>query len=412
MRRPPALVLLGVLLVVQAGCTGDPSGRAGAACVAGDDPRAAAQTLLDRRTAAVRDDDVETFLATLDPGMTKDAYAEQEAWFDRVQELPEHTFELTLSVNRSTSEDELTTYVNQAVQLDGIDEKPVGVTHLVTFGRSDGCWLVVSEEPDELQVAMAPWDAPGSTVVHRGGVVLVTDEETESERERILADAVSAWQVERRLLAAANKRPDDAGVVVLAFTTDAAMQANGFYHQSMDLTGGIELPIKAGSDEVDFRVLVAPSMLQTTIAAGLPSLMRHEFVHVLLARHPLAPTWATEGVAEYYASGRAGGPWVPFEQVVPTGSTTEGTGLPTDDFYANTWEARIGNYAVAWAAMAHVGRLAGRAEPARLLRALHRAKAYGFPKRVDRILEQRYGLTASELGAAARELIDGLRPTT
>jgi hypothetical protein len=282
----------------------------------------------------------------------------------------------------------------------------------VTFRHRDGCWRIVSDRPDEVEVAMAPWDAPGSFVVHRDGVVLVTDESTQAERERILDEAVSAWKVERRLLASANHRPDDAGVVVLAFTTDEAMKANGFYHQSLDLTGGVELPITAGSDDVDFRVLVAPSMLDLGVGSQLPALMRHEFVHVLLARHPLAPTWVTEGVAEYYASGEAGGPEAPLSQLVPPGSYTGGAGLPDDDFYANEWEDRTGNYAVAWAAMTHLGREHGIDEPARLLRELDRVKGCYFPKRVERVLEERYGLTSAELGVRARELIGELRSAT
>jgi hypothetical protein len=377
--------------------------------VSGDDARTAAQSVLDRRTAAARENDPEAFLATVDTTVP-DLYDEQLAWFTRVQQLPEHTVELTLSVNQSTAADALTTYVNQEVQLAGIDEKPVGVVHLATFGRRDGCWLVTSDEPDLLKVALAPWDAPGAVVVHRDGVVLVTDESSEDERERILDAAVSAWEAERRLLATANRRPDGAGVVVLAFSTDEAMKANGFYHQSLDLTGGVELPVMAGSDEVDFRVLVAPSMLHTSVASDLPELLRHEFVHVLLARHnSFAPSWAVEGVAEYYASGEAGGPRAPLSQMAPSGITTEGVGLPTDEFYANDWASLAGNYAVAWAAMTYVGREHGRDEPARLLRMLDRAKGYYLPKRVERILDERYGLTSAELGTAARQLIAELR---
>jgi hypothetical protein len=404
--RRGAIALLAVLLATQTGCTGHSSKAAadGAGCVSGHDARKAAQSLLDRRTAAVRGDDPEAFLATVDATKVG-LYDGQLAWFTRVRGLPEHTFELTLSVNQATSDGRLTTYVNQDVQLAGIDEKPVGVVHLVTFERRDGCWLVAADKADLLNVALAPWDAPDSYVVHRDGVVLVTDESTERERERILDAAVSAWTVERGLLAFVNRRRDDAGVVVLAFTTDEAMEANGFYHQSLDLTGGVELPIKAGPDDVDYRVLVAPAMLDVGVASGLPALLRHEFVHVLLARHSLAATWAAEGVAEYYASGEGGGPTAPVEQLVPAGSLTDGVGIPEEEFYADSWATRAGNYAVAWAAMTYLGDTHGKDEPARLVKALHRAKGYYFPKRVERVLEERYGLTSDELGARARELI-------
>ena len=407
MRRRTALALLAVLLATQTGCSGHAStpGTRGAGCVSGADARPAAQTLLDRRAAAVRADDPEAFLATVD-ATKAGLYDEQLAWFTRVRGLPEHTFGLRLSVNQGSSDDSLTSYVSQEVRLAGIDEKPVGVVHLVTFERYDGCWLVTADQPDLLNVALAPWDAPGSYVVHRDGVVLVTDESTEHERKRILDAAVSAWQVERRLLAFVNRRPDDAGVVVLAFTTDEAMKANGLYHQSLDLTGGVELPIEAGPDEVDYRVLVAPSMLGFSVSARLSEVLRHEFVHVLLARHhSYAPNWAVEGVAEYYASGEGGGPTTPLEQLVPPGSTTDGVGLPEEEFYAGGWASLSGNYAVAWAAMTYLGAEHGTDEPARLLKALDRAKGYYFPKRVERILGERYGLTSDELGAQARELI-------
>jgi hypothetical protein len=91
--------------------------------------------------------------------------------------------------------------------------------------------------------------------------------------------------------------------------------------------------------------------------------------------------------------------------MVPAGSSTDGVGLPEDEFYADSWAARAGNYAVAWAAMTYLGERRGNQEPARLVKALHQAKAYYFPKRVDRIFAERYGLTSDDLGARARELI-------
>ncbi|KQW47478.1 hypothetical protein ASC77_13560 [Nocardioides sp. Root1257] len=404
MRARPVVALLGVLLATQAACTDD-STVTGAACVGGDDARKAAASVLERRTAAVRDGDLEAFLATSWRDADPRGVDEQRARFDRIQQLPEHTLELTLGVTRASATDSLTAYVNQKVQLAGIDEKPVAVGHRVTFERHGGCWLVDADEPDDLQVVLAPWDAPDAVIEHRDDVLLVTDETDDDERRRILDTAADAWRDERRILASQDPRPDDVGVVVLAFTTDRAMKANGFYYQSLELTGGVEIPVRAGSDQVDFRVLVNPSMLESGRSAYLPQLMRHEFVHVLLARHPFAPVWATEGVAEYYASGRAGGPRVPDVDLVPPGSSTGGTGLPTDDFYAGDWAARSGNYAVAWAAMAYLADAHGRGEPARLVRALHRARAAYDPKRVDRVLEQRYGLSTEVLGARARQLI-------
>lgn len=408
MRLAPALALLGLLLATQAGCTGGSSDPrpTGAACVTGDNPRRSAEKLLEHRTAAVQDGDLDAFLATVDPD-AHDVVAEQKAWFLRVQALPEHTFDIQLSVNRSVADDALTAYVVTVTKLRGIDQKPAEVAHLTTFERHDGCWVLTADQPDRTEIAAAPWDAKGSFVVHRGGVVLVTDESTEAERDRILDAAVAAWRAERRVLGSQDRRPDDEGVVMLAFTTTAAMEANGFYHQNLDLTGGVELPVRMGSDQVDFRVLVAPAMLDLSVAKELPELMRHEFVHVLLARHPLAPTWVVEGAAEYYASGEAGGPRSPLSEMVPPGSRTDGVGLPADvDFYAGGWASRAGNYAVGWAAMTYLGHEHGTAEPARLLKALDRAQVAYFPKRVERVLDRRYGMSSAELGVRARALID------
>jgi hypothetical protein len=411
LRVPPTLLLLGILLATQAACTAGSSGSGptGAACVTGDSPRRAAEALLERRTTAVRDGRSDMFVGTVDPDAGK-VVAEQRAWFRRVQALPEHTFELSLSVNRSATEDALTAYVVEQTRLHGIDEKPAEVAHLTTFERHDGCWVLTADVPDRTEVAAAPWDAAGSFVVHRGGVVLVTDEATEAERDRILDAAAAAWRAERRVLRTQDRRPDDVGVVVLAFTTDAAMEAAGFYHQDLDLTGGVELPVQMGPDQVDYRVLVAPTMLGLSAAEELPELMRHEFVHVLLARHPLAPSWVVEGAAEYYASGEAGGPRSPLSEMVPSGSRTDGAGLPADaDFYSGDWASRAGSYAVGWAAMTCLGREHGTDEPARLLKALDRAQAAYYPKRVDRVLERRYGVSPDELGACARALIDERR---
>ncbi|MFC6343138.1 hypothetical protein ACFP8W_14205, partial [Nocardioides hankookensis] len=368
-------------------------------------PPTAAQTLLDQRAAAVRAGDRDGFLATSSRDADAGALEEQEARFDRIQQLPPHSFDLTLSVTQHAAPGELTSYVNQAVQLKGIDEKPLGVVHRVTFGEHDGCWSVDADETEDIQVTEAPWEAPGAILEHREGVLLVTDEQDGSARDRILDAAVDAWQAERRLLATENHRPDDRGVVVLAFTTNRAMNVNGFYYRSLDLTGGIEVPVRTGTDEIDFRVLVAPSTLRDDSSTYLHTMLRHEFVHVLLARHQRAPTWATEGVAEYYSSGRAGGPVAPITDLVPPGIVTDGVGLPTDTFFADTWEERAGNYAVAWAAMTYLGEHFGTSEPARLVAVLHRVNAYRHPRRTEQVLERRYGLSVDDLGARARELV-------
>lgn len=398
-----------LVLVALAGCTtgdGGGPGGSGSTCVAGDDGRAAARELLERRTTAVRAGDVDDFLATVDPGAAG-LRAEQEAWFARVRALPDARVTFAISVNRASGPDRVTTYVSQEVRLRSTDRRALGVEHLATFERRDGCWHLAADQPDPTQVAAAPWDFAGSTVEHRGGVVLVTDIDEGPERARVLDDAVGAWRAARRLVGPFDRAPSDRGVVVMAFRSPEAMQKNGFYHQSLDLTGAVTLPALPGRRPGDVRVIVAPVMLGTDRADELANTLRHEFTHVLLARFRLAPVWATEGVAEFYAT--RGAPTADGRVTdLRWGAETDGSGLPVEDFYADDGAVRRGNYAVSWAAMVSLARQRGDGEPARLLEALSRAKAGYDPERVDRVLERRYGLTVDQLGVRARAVLAGL----
>jgi hypothetical protein len=409
--RLPAALLAGSLLAALTACTpasGDGDGDVGG-CVGGDDGRAAAATLLERRTAALGSGDRDAFLATV--AMGEHATAEQGAWFERVRRLPEHTVKLSLGVAQGADggadDASVTAYVSQIVQLDGIDAAAGGVEHLSTFERRDGCWRLVSDERDRTQVVAAPWDEPGTFVDSHDDVVLVSDVPDEGERQRLLDASVEAWRTERSDLAASNDRPADRGVVVMAFTDVKELQDGALlYHDDLDLTGAVTLPSGPGSDPADTRVMLTPWLLQAAQADVLPETLRHEFVHVLLARWSWVPVWATEGVAEYFATGLASDPDAAATDVLD-GADTGGTGLTNEGFYAHDGARRLGNYAVAWAAMRWLATEHGDQEPAALLEALHRASAYG-PKRVDRVLEERYGLTADELGAHARELVDSL----
>lgn len=407
--RLPTILLTTGLLAISTACTSSSADDAGAAgCVGGTDGRAAAATLLERRTAALETGNEAAFLATVDMG--EHAEAEQQAWFERLWWLPEHTVRLSLGVAQGAgdADDTVTAYVNHLVQLDGIDADPVGVEHLSTFERRDGCWRLVADERDRTQVVAAPWDVPGTYVDHRDGVVLVSDVDDEVERARLLDAAVPAWETARTDLAASNRRPEDEGVVVMAFvSTDELEDGALLYHDNLDLTGAVALPSGPGRHPADTRVMVAPWTIDASSDDELASTLRHEFAHVLLAHWWWSPVWATEGVAEYFAQGLASDPDAGVTDLL-AGSRTAGTGLANEDFYVADEPRRRGNYVVAWAAMRWLAEQHGDHEPAELLRALHRAKAFGAT-RVDRVLGERYDLTADELGARARELIASVR---
>lgn len=406
MRRTSALAAALTLLAVASGaaaCTDHERAAVPAsACVRGSDPRAAATALLAERARALRTGDRAAFLATIAPDRSGLA-AEQRGWFDRVRALPRHTVDLGLSVNRAQDARSLTAYVTQDVRIAGTDARPVGVEHLVTFERYAGCWVLTADERDPTQVAAAPWDLPSSHVDHRDGVVLVSDL-GRGDRARVLADTVTAWRAQRRLLGRFDHHPDDRGVVVMTFVSPEAMEKNGFYHQSLELTGAVTLPATRSHERDDLRVIVAPALLDRGVDGELRPTLRHEFAHVLLAAWRRTPLWATEGAAEYYATVASGASTDLLES-----AATAGTGMPTEDFYADTQAARAGNYTVAWAAMRVLAAAHGRDEPARLLRALDRAKALFDPDAVERVLRQRYGFGSNELGVRARAYVDRLR---
>ena len=328
-----------------------------------DARRAAAAQVLERRTDCACDHgDLDAFLGTVDPSDAATWSTSSGRGSGGCGQLPEHTVEAVAErqPDAPPPTSSLTTYVNQEVQLAGIDQKPVGVGHLATFGLQRR--LLAGGSRTSRITCRWSWHrgtSPGSVVVHRGGVVLVTDETSTTPS----ATGSSTRPCRRGGSSAGSSATDEPTARMTAESwcspspRPEAMKANGFYHQSLDLTGGVELPVKAGPDEVDFRVLVAPSELERRRrVVPAPCWCGTSSCTCCWPGIRSAPTWATEGAAEFYASGRAGGPVTPIAEMVPPGSRHR-RGRPADRgrSYAGDWAARAGNYAVSWAAMAYLG---------------------------------------------------------
>jgi hypothetical protein len=407
--RPPTVLLTAALAAVLAlgvtACTSESDGGSpsAAGCVTGE-PRAAAKTLVEHRDRAVQAGDSEAFLETV--GGDRTVRDEQRAWFERVEALPDADVTLEIGVDRAAAADSLTAYVNVGVRLAGIDAEPVGVEHLTTFARDEGCWRITEEHVDASQVVAAPWDVAGTVVLERGHVVLVTDFDDEDDRRQLLGAAVDAWRTERTDLAPITRRASDRGVLLIAFDEPDALEAAGIYHGDLDLTAAVTLASGPGADPADNRVMLAPWM-ERVDGDELARILRHEFVHVLLARWSRTPQWATEGAAEYFATGLASDPTARVTSLL-SGADLAASGLAASDFYDHDGRLRVGNYVLGWAAMRWLAQEQGDLEPARLLQALDRAHAYDG-RSVDRVLESRYGLDGDGLLARARDLASSLQ---
>lgn len=404
--RAAVLGVVAALVLTVTGCDGgsDPASSAShpaATCPApvGDEPRAPIEDLLTARAAAVRSGDRRAFEETVAAGKGR---AGQLAWFDRVGDLPVQTFRLELSTPSGTA-DETTypAYVVAALRLRGIDARPVASSELDTFVVQDGCWRVASNPVEHTEVTHAPWDVPGSTVSTRGGVVLVSDLEPAEQRELLDASATAWTAISHQLRG--ERDPDDHGVVVEAFESPEAIESRGLYHDDVDLTGAITFGVPVSAHRaLDHRVLFSPAELVAGASSDWPRVLRHEFTHVLLADYWIAPTWATEGVAEYEAAGPGDHPALGYIRAADALDLPSGA-----DFYAHTGLQRTTNYLISWAAMRYVAERAGADEPVALVRALDAKRTY-TPERTDAVLEDRYGLTSVGLATAARGVLAGL----
>ncbi len=371
----------------------------------------AIELLLRRRAAAVRTGDAEAFLADVD-GRDPRLLAEESTLFANLERLPVRRYSYaTQRVGLLPDPVRgrgpvLRIPVVERVQVRDVFSAPTEVELRMTFVRRDGEWLLGAEnrvEPTSPgdRVAARPWWGVPVDVTLRGPLVVMTDRADEGLGPR-LADLVEdAIDVDADLLGV----PAERAVLVDATSNGTAVRLNSRGRAE----AAAVFSTVSGRDGrvVGGAVQINPSLDAEQLASDT-GLLRHELTHYLLrATGGIAPTWASEGIAEYAH-------WHPLGledlQVTPelwTRLQAAPRELPSTGLFQ--LDPRV-NYLIAFAAVQHLVSLGGTEELRRLL-GRYREDVTGVADDVAtrRALGEVYGLSEADLVRGTWSQLERLR---
>jgi hypothetical protein len=362
---------------------------------------------LRHRAAAVRGADQAAFLAGVargDGGFVDD----QRTYFANLRQLPLARFGYSLdprSVARSGRDYWAT--VRVTMQLDGYDSLPVLTPDRYRFTpRGKGRYVVASvtdrawESHNDLDPQ--PWDL-GPILVHTGSRVLgIFDPGSAASAGAVVAE------VEQGISAVAAEIPYewDDGVVLYALDDPSFLSG-------LDNVPGSD-PL--GLDAVSFEVMARPDAREVAsprfvlnpdvisgAGPGRDRLIRHELTHVALgSRADHAPTWLSEGLAEYVSVR----PLAPEDRAISGDALAAAeaglSSLPTDRDFEGT--GAEGSYGISWWACEYLAS----AYTETVLWSLLDAMPEGRP---DDVLRDQLGMDEAELARRAGDLmLDTYRP--
>jgi hypothetical protein len=333
----------------------------------------AIRAVLDRRAAAVLDRDREAFLADVDQ---RDAEfrAAQEQLFDNLEQVDLASWEYEL-IGRDYDRPDLAGTYDTAYHLpalllhyaiEGFDVAPVARPQVLTFVQRGDRWLVASDTDADADLPETghadPWDRR-AVVVGEGRRVLVLADAEDQDRLRSLV-RVSDQAVRR----VAQMWPDGwrRKVVVVAVRDQqlietyfrTALQSSedvaAIAVPAYDVVPGWSPPRDAGGAPPGprSRVILNPRYFDPDDDDNT-DLLTHEVTHVATQARTLAgaPTWLSEGIAEYTAYRYLR----PFSVDLPASLTRQveagSVDLPTYDFYQRDVAA---NYLAGFLACAYV----------------------------------------------------------
>ncbi len=349
-------------------------------------PRASLQGLLDKRAAAVRNDDEHRFLAAVAPGVPA-FLAQQRQLFANLQTLP--VADLSFHTDGSR--------ILRSLTLDGFDTQPeVGPAG---FGveRRDGRLLVVPPTPAER--GTDPWDL-AAVGVRRGANVLAVFDRASSAR---VDDVISV--VSRGISDVSRVVPGGWGgtAVVYVFEDPTVLAAYARVPGgNLGHLGGISFPVRGGAHGslvVGSRLALLPGALHAG-SAELARIVRHELTHVALGtRADGVPPWLSEGIAEYVAAL----PVPPAKRRIATvalraaeAGTVE---LPAAASFNDAAQAL--HYSVAWMACDYLAHRHGGSVLWRLLDAMRSAHVGRAGVGQDAVLRAVVGLDSTQLADKA-----------
>lgn len=311
-RARPYAALLATLALLLAptltGCSGDPAQDT----PPGETPTAEVIPLMEQvlrqRARALRKQDEQAFMATVDDAEQKFVDRER-VYFANLSQLP--IAKLAYQVDASTlvrTAGGFDAVVQVHLQLDGYDALPVVRPARFHFTQQDdGAGLLIASDRDRSweqrnEVDVQPWDSRAISVVNSGGVLGIFDRKSISEAGAVIrAVQEGIGQVDQFVPYEWNGH-----VVVYALSdTDLLEGLDDLPAQDPDALDAVSFPVPAeldGEEDAPLagtRFLLHPRMLDSD-SQQLARLIRHELTHVALGSlDDDVPTWLGEGIAEW-----------------------------------------------------------------------------------------------------------------
>jgi hypothetical protein len=282
---------------------------------AGD--RAEIQELLDRRAAAIVNNDRGAFAGTLarDQGGWRRA---QLRFFTRLRRLPLSSYRLTATWERFgdlARDSDRTRYpdadeiaipvTEERYKLAGYDRRPAEEDVFFTFVKEEGEWLIASDtdlDDTTLFSARHPWDFRPIQFRERGHFLLLEPAcsscATAPPAALSLAEA-ALERVRRYWTPRWHKRIP---VVVPARTAELKRMLQ----LTFDVGGFVAFAVSSvdlrhGVDYTGHRIVLNPDAFEGRPSGSTLDILAHELVHVATrdVSGPFVPTWVEEGIAEY-----------------------------------------------------------------------------------------------------------------
>jgi hypothetical protein len=409
------VVLLAVLAGLLSACNDDgdesPLGNSPAT---GSVSAAEAQALLDRRSEAIRDHDLDAFLATLDP-TDPDLLTRQRRYFANLQLLPIQ--ELGYTVLKSAWPDQLrgkswskyvsVPQVRVSTQLADFDTVPVKRITGFAFVRREGTPVIVSEVTGSGKQfpgsGPAPWDLVRIHVRTDGSTLQLYDDDTwpkADELSEVIRNGIQ--DIESALPFSWDGR-----VVVYVFSRKSVLNSfEGVPGGNIKHLGAMTFPMYAvlGQPTVaGIRFTLLPS----SVRAGQPFLdriTRHELTHVAVGdRDDGAPVWFAEGLAEYMGARSIEKDQRRIATVAVDRAREGEEEMPSSQTFNGRDQAW--NYALSWMACDYIAATQGEAKLWELMDALHDGGEGTTDEFQDPVLQQVLGFDSAQLARRAERRI-------
>lgn len=325
--------------------------------------------LITKRRQAIRDGDLDAFLANLDPG-NDELIANQTVLFENLTSLPIGTYDLAntsytpprpaAATDPRTHPWQATwTYVDSLVQLDEVDDLPTVATHRWDIEFRDGRLVITGIEPSRARdaYAPAPWESAPLAVARTDHMLVLATPDVADRAEEVADAAERAY--DRSLRHWPEEGIRNEFVIFATANRELFAEWYGGLELISEHTTGWALPVPTCCSTKDGLLgdvtssHIAIDLTEITDRIDLEWLLAHELTHAVAeplgnAATTTQVTWADEGYAEFVGimlldSYDYIANWDEVARDFARGDDFDGTLPPDEDFYGEN--AQI-NYAL------------------------------------------------------------------